>query len=419
MLNLPIAADLGRKIEESSQQFFTGFMTIEASTLERWYLYFRNGEFGWADTQPHCNYRCFRHLAHHAPELVKQLTSKGKLSREGCSYKVLVNLARHKMIGPGQFSEIVQDCISEVLFDILYRGNLSYQASGKSLKIGKVSKDKSESSILSMRSMRPWTQAQADWQGWESFGLISINPDLTPIVLEPKVLQEKVSQATFRLLAEAESGQQSLRDLAFRIKKPIMPLAQSLMPYLEQRLIQLSDTRHLSQQKTQSNRTSPAKVPSPAREKENQTDSSLSSNSCRIDTRERNAKDGSMIVYVDDNPADGKAMGEIIQSFGYGYTNVSDPLQAIIKLLELKPKLVFLDLVMPVVNGYELCAQVRRVSAFRDIPIVIVTNNDGIGDRVRAKIVGASGFLAKPIRSDRVFKVLKNHLIAKGYIPNK
>ncbi len=116
------------------------------------------------------------------------------------------------------------------------------------------------------------------------------------------------------------------------------------------------------------------------------------------------------IVYIDDSSADSRSMSEIVEGLGYQYTNIPDPLLALPMLIELKPKLIFLDLVMPIANGYEVCSQIRRISAFQDIPVIIVTSNDGIADRVRAKLVGASGFLGKPIQHIKVSKVLKKHL---------
>ena len=118
----------------------------------------------------------------------------------------------------------------------------------------------------------------------------------------------------------------------------------------------------------------------------------------------------SMVVYIDDSPADSQVMAKIVREAGYGYDNISEPLDAIPVLLELRPKLIFLDLVMPFTNGYEVCGQIRRTSTFRKTPIIIVTNNDGIIDRVRARIVGASGFFSKPVNEKRVLKVLNKHL---------
>ena len=127
----------------------------------------------------------------------------------------------------------------------------------------------------------------------------------------------------------------------------------------------------------------------------------------------------STIVYVDDSPLDSQMMAEIVQGEGYGYNSISEPLKALPMLLEIKPKLIFLDLVMPYTNGYEMCAQIRRASVFKKTPIIIGINNDSIIDRVRAKLVGASGFFSKPVKEDRVVNVLRKYLepigLPKGF----
>jgi two-component system, chemotaxis family, response regulator PixG len=79
-------------------------------------------------------------------------------------------------------------------------------------------------------------------------------------------------------------------------------------------------------------------------------------------------------------------------------------------LIAKKPQLIFLDLVMPNANGYEICSRLRKVAAFRDTPIVILTGNDGVIDRVRAKVVGATDFLTKPVQSDLVLDVAQKYL---------
>ncbi|MEM7064320.1 MAG: response regulator [Cyanobacteria bacterium P01_B01_bin.77] len=122
------------------------------------------------------------------------------------------------------------------------------------------------------------------------------------------------------------------------------------------------------------------------------------------------------VVYVDDNLADSQAMAEIVKGAGYRYVNISDPLQILPQLIEHGPQLIFLELALPVANGYELCAQIRRLSAFKKTPIIFVTNNDRIADRVRAKLVGASDFLSKPIRVKSVLKVLIKYLSSRSKV---
>lgn len=61
---------------------------------------------------------------------------------------------------------------------------------------------------------------------------------------------------------------------------------------------------------------------------------------------------------------------------------------------------------MPVVNGYELCAQIRRMADFKKTPIVMVGSESSIPERMRAKMVGASEFVSKPIRPKSVLRTL-------------
>jgi DNA-binding response OmpR family regulator len=65
---------------------------------------------------------------------------------------------------------------------------------------------------------------------------------------------------------------------------------------------------------------------------------------------------------------------------------------------------------MPIANGYEICAQIRRVSALKNMPVVILTGRDGLVDRVRATIVGCSDFIAKPVEAEKVLKVIEKYL---------
>ncbi len=79
-------------------------------------------------------------------------------------------------------------------------------------------------------------------------------------------------------------------------------------------------------------------------------------------------------------------------------------------LLSRKPDLIFLDLIMPNTNGYEICAQLRTLSCFRHTPIIILTGNDGIVDRVRAKMVGSTDFITKPVQEYIVLEAINKYI---------
>jgi chemotaxis family two-component system response regulator PixG len=117
-----------------------------------------------------------------------------------------------------------------------------------------------------------------------------------------------------------------------------------------------------------------------------------------------------LVFCIDDSPQICYIMEETLRAAGYRCMSVQDSIQALPILIKQKPSVIFLDLVMPVANGYEICSQIRRVAAFRKTPIIILTGNDGVVDRVRAKAVGATDFMSKPVDSDRILQAVQRHL---------
>ncbi|MEO0970494.1 MAG: response regulator, partial [Cyanobacteria bacterium J06639_18] len=123
-----------------------------------------------------------------------------------------------------------------------------------------------------------------------------------------------------------------------------------------------------------------------------------------------NNSGGSLIACVDDSPQVSQMLEQILIPNGLRLVKIQDPLQALPVLIEHKPELIFLDLVMPVASGYEICAQLRRVSLFAETPVIILTGSDGLFDRVRAKVVGSTDFITKPVVAEKVMNVIRKYL---------
>lgn len=70
---------------------------------------------------------------------------------------------------------------------------------------------------------------------------------------------------------------------------------------------------------------------------------------------------------------------------------------------------------MPYTSGYEICAQLRKISFFAKTPIIILTGSNGIFDRTRAKVVGSTDFLNKPIVVDQVMAMLNKYLPVQSF----
>lgn len=116
------------------------------------------------------------------------------------------------------------------------------------------------------------------------------------------------------------------------------------------------------------------------------------------------------VVCVDDSPTILKLIHSYLEEDDFSVFMINDPVRALMQVVRCKPDLVLLDVEMPNLDGYELCALLRRHPAFKSVPIVMVTGNTGFVDRARAKLVGASGYLTKPFSRSELLKIVFRNL---------
>jgi chemotaxis family two-component system response regulator PixG len=116
-----------------------------------------------------------------------------------------------------------------------------------------------------------------------------------------------------------------------------------------------------------------------------------------------------LVACIDDSIEVCRQMQQIVTDAGYRCLTISDPLQAVSQLMEHRPQFILLDLVMPVIGGYELCKQLRRVKMFEAIPIVVLTSRSDTIARLRSTMVGATDFLSKPLKPESVLNLLDHH----------
>jgi len=464
MLSRVVVNDFEKRIKTCRQNQFTGVMTIRAQKERYWLVYSLLGRIVWIQSNKHSLRRWKRHLAICSPDLYRQIMQRPGLSATAWNYTALARLVKLKKLSQNKLLNVIESVVTEELFDILQVGSLQYQRSKQPLAYELADRALTSLPFLVINNDRAWREATANWVSWLNAGLAQCSPDWGLGIKNFEALRLRASSSTLQTLKACCNQKNTLRDLAVKFRQPIELLTKSMMPYLSEKMLTfielpdlVSEFDHgfLPEETTavktskvlldQSAKTMPgrqsvaysaighsavSRPPVAAPEIASVSESpskkglSLEAQSHRSSAQSQPlakpvekpvekpvAKPTQpLIVYVDDSLLDSRAMSVILQGLGCGYTNVSDPIQALPVLLELKPALIFLDLVMPVANGYEVCAQIRRISALKQTPVVIVTSNDGVADRARARLVGASGFLGKPIHRNKVAKVLKKHL---------
>lgn len=372
-----------QQLTAQSQGKFTGRLEIKDKGGRQWDLYFCVGRLVWATNNFHPIRQLRRYLARHCPKIKFEtliLPESDKFS--SWTYQVLWVLEKRQKISKQQSADIVTDIVTEELFDLLQqssRGGLTFTCYEQSA----LEMMRMQLTAINLKSV--FLRAQTNWQAWVKSGFGSVSPNLAPALKNPQALQQKITPTAYAALAKKLNGKRTFRELAQLTQQDPARLLKSLAPYIRQKWIELLQLPDLSRP-TRAESQPPPTIPS------------------------RLSQTQQLIACLDDDPQIRKLMERILGQAGYRALTISDSMQAIPILLEQKPDLLFLDLVMPVANGYEVCTQLRRISALKDMPIVILTGNDGMIDRMRAKMVKASGFLTKPINSQKVVTTIRKYI---------
>ncbi|WP_017319179.1 response regulator [Mastigocladopsis repens] len=116
------------------------------------------------------------------------------------------------------------------------------------------------------------------------------------------------------------------------------------------------------------------------------------------------------VACIDDSPTVLNSIKHFLDESTFSVVMINDPVKALMLILRSKPDLILLDVEMPNLDGYELCSLLRRHSAFKNIPIIMVTGRTGFIDRAKAKMVRASGYLTKPFSQSDLLKMVFKHI---------
>jgi two-component system, chemotaxis family, response regulator PixG len=360
---------------------FTGKLIVKTTSGVEWDLHFCVGRIVWATGGNHMVRRLYRHLSQTSPQItIKMLALREKQGfKYGWDYQAIDTLVLRKQLTQEQAPQIITQIIDEVLFDLLQceaRDWLTYSYSQIDLQ------DSEMGFFILLNIKATLKRLWVNWKTWKESIVGNILLQSAPILHDPQTLKSKIRPPVYQTLVKFINGKRTLREVAALMKKDEIQLVRWLSPLIRTGYVRLCELPDLPRPESQSQPASFLESPTP----QNQP----------------------LIACVDDSPQVCWQMQQIIEKAGYGFMGLQDSIRALGILIDRKPDLIFLDLMMPVVSGYELCTQIRRVSALQNVPIAILTG--GIVDRLRATIVGAAECLAKPIDDQKVLTTISKHL---------
>ena len=116
------------------------------------------------------------------------------------------------------------------------------------------------------------------------------------------------------------------------------------------------------------------------------------------------------VLLVDDSKTIRRSASNFLSNAGYTVITAVDGFEALSKVVEHRPSLIFADIMMPRLDGYQTCALIKNNADYRNIPIVMLSSKDGLFDKARARVVGSDAHLSKPFTAESLTAAVEEHL---------
>lgn len=136
----------------------------------------------------------------------------------------------------------------------------------------------------------------------------------------------------------------------------------------------------------------------------------------QLEAKEDAVSQGAMSSYkvmiIDDSKTIRRTAETLLKKEGCQVVTATDGFEALAKIVEEKPDIIFVDIMMPRLDGYQTCALIKNNQVFRETPVVMLSSKDGLFDRARGRIVGSDQYLTKPFTKDELLGAIR-HLVGE------
>jgi twitching motility two-component system response regulator PilG len=119
---------------------------------------------------------------------------------------------------------------------------------------------------------------------------------------------------------------------------------------------------------------------------------------------------GLKILVVDDSKTIRRTAETLLSKEGCQVFTAIDGFDALSKIADHQPDLIFVDIMMPRLDGYETCSLIKHNKIFKKTPVIMLSSKDGLFDRARGRIVGSEQYLTKPFTKDELLGAISNQI---------
>ena len=119
---------------------------------------------------------------------------------------------------------------------------------------------------------------------------------------------------------------------------------------------------------------------------------------------------GLKVLVIDDSNTIRRSAEIFLKQAGCEVLLAEDGFDALAKITDHEPHLIFCDILMPRLDGYQTCALIKKSPRYREIPVIMLSSKDGLFDRARGRMVGSDQYLTKPFTKDTLIRTVGEHL---------
>jgi twitching motility two-component system response regulator PilG len=129
---------------------------------------------------------------------------------------------------------------------------------------------------------------------------------------------------------------------------------------------------------------------------------------------EETAKNGSLtglkVMVIDDSKTIRRTAETLLKKEGCDVVTAIDGFEALAKISDQQPNIIFVDIMMPRLDGYQTCALIKNNQMFKSTPVIMLSSKDGLFDKARGRIVGSEQYLTKPFTREELLGAIRRHV---------
>ncbi len=118
---------------------------------------------------------------------------------------------------------------------------------------------------------------------------------------------------------------------------------------------------------------------------------------------------GARVLVIDDSNTIRRSAEIFLRQGGHEVVLAEDGFDALAKVVDHAPELIFCDILMPRLDGYQTCAIIKRNPRFAHVPVIMLSSKDGLFDKARGRMVGSQDYLTKPFTKEQLLRAVESH----------